>query len=71
MPIEGHLVGGGSIRNGIHANAANAALTEKLRSGRDNTLPRGIRSSEVATEISFNDSDFFADEVLDIDVTDR
>jgi hypothetical protein len=31
----------------------------------------GMRSSEAAMEISFESSDFFADEVLDIDVTDR
>jgi len=39
MPVERHLVGGSRIRNGIDANASNAALTEKLRRCRDDTFP--------------------------------
>lgn len=30
VPVEGHLVRGGSIRNGIDTDATNAMLTEKL-----------------------------------------
>lgn len=41
MTVERHLVGSSCIRDGIDADAANAALAEELRSRRDNTLPRG------------------------------
>lgn len=41
MPIERHLVGQSRVGNGIDANAADAALAEKLRGCRDDTLARG------------------------------
>ncbi|MBB4434329.1 hypothetical protein GGE18_004457 [Rhizobium esperanzae] len=39
MPVERHLVGQSRVGDGIDADAADAALAEKLRCGRNNTLP--------------------------------
>ena len=40
VPVERHLVGQSRVGDGIDANATDAVLAEKLRSGRDDTLPR-------------------------------